>query len=170
MEPQMNADKRRWNPNPMIARMAWTFLACYRVFPRDSAAESFLTLSASIGVHRRLHFCFLALAAVVMPATAADWKPERNVEIVVGTSPGGGQDKTARLVQRILTERRLADAPVSVVNKPGGGGNLGWIYLNQHPADGHFLEIGTTTLLTSHLLGRSTISYSDVTPVAMLLS
>ncbi len=105
-----------------------------------------------------------------MPATAADWKPERNVEIVVGTSPGGGQDKTARLVQRILTERRLADAPVSVVNKPGGGGNLGWIYLNQHPADGHFLEIGTTTLLTSHLLGRSTISYSDVTPVAMLLS
>ena len=136
----------------------------------QNATGLFWTLSAFIGVHRWLHFCLLALAAVAMPATAADWKPERNVEIVVGTSPGGGQDKTARLVQRLFTEKKLTDAPVNVVNKPGGGGNIGWIYLNQHPADSHFLEIGTTTLLTSHLLGRSTISFSDVTPVAMLLS
>ena len=42
-------------------------------------------------------------------AVAADWKPERNVEIIVAVSPGGGQDKTARLVQRLLSERRLAE-------------------------------------------------------------
>jgi len=134
-------------------------------------------------VQRRFYLSFLAalaswrlivvsfsLAVTATGTAAAEWKPERNIEIVVGTSPGGGQDKTARLIQRILTERRLTDAPVTVVNKPGGGGNLGWIYLNQHPADGHFLEIGTTTLLTNHLLGRSTVSHTDVTPVAMLLS
>jgi len=104
------------------------------------------------------------------PAAAQDWKPERAVEIIVGASPGGGQDKTARLVQSILTERRLIDVPVTVANRAGGGGSIGWIYLNQRPGDSHFLELGNTTLLTNHILGRSTISPADVTPVAILLS
>ena len=112
----------------------------------------------------------VSLAAAAASATAADWKPERNVEIIVAVSPGGGQDKTARLVQKILFERRLVEAPVTVVNKPGGGGTIGWTYLTQRPADGHFLEIGNTTLLTNQIVGRTAISHADVSPVAILLS
>ena len=117
-----------------------------------------------------LLFAALAMNAGGAHAAVAQWKPDKNVEIIVGTSPGGGQDKTGRTLHRILVEKHLIDVPVTVVNKPGGGGALAWAYLNQHGGDGHYLEIGTTTLLTNQIIGRSVLVYNDVTPVAMLLS
>ena len=101
---------------------------------------------------------FIVAASAPSTSAAADWKPERNVEIIVAVSPGGGQDKTARLLQKILAERHWVDVPVTVTNKPGGGGTIGWTYLTQRPADGHFLQIGNTTVLTNQLFGRTTIS------------
>jgi putative tricarboxylic transport membrane protein len=114
----------------------------------------------------------LSLVAAIVGAgvAAAEWQPDKNVEIIVGTGPGGGQDKTARTLQRILQERQLLKVPATVVNKPGGGGTVGWTYINQHAGDGHYIEIGNTTLLTNHLIGRSTVSYTDLTPIAMLLA
>ena len=55
-----------------------------------------------------LPFCVrIACAAIVIgligtTATAADWKPERNVEWVVPTGPGSGVDNTARTLQMIM--------------------------------------------------------------------
>jgi len=112
---------------------------------------------------------YVAAFLIAGPA-AAQWKPERNIEIIVGTGPGGGQDKTARTVQHLLTDKRFIEAPVTVVNKPGGGGAVGWAYLNQHAGDAHYAVIGTTTLLTSQITGRSPVSFTDITPLAMLLS
>ena len=112
---------------------------------------------------------YVAAFLIAGPA-AAQWKPERNIEIIVGTGPGGGQDKTARTVQHLLTDKRFIEAPVTVVNKPGGGGAVGWAYLNQHAGDAHYAVIGTTTLLTSQIIGRSPVGFTDITPLAMLLS
>jgi putative tricarboxylic transport membrane protein len=120
----------------------------------------------------RLHCVVIAsalCAAAAIPA-AAQWRPERNVEIIVGTGPGGGQDKTARTLQRIVQELKLLPVPASVVNKPGGGGAVGWTYLNQHAADAHYVEVGNPTLLTNHIIGRSAISYTDFTPLAVLFT
>lgn len=140
-------------------------------------------LSASIGVRRRLIalsrlnassalFALVTLAAGCgeSRAAAAQWKPDKPIEIIVGTGVGGGQDKSARTVQRILQERRLVDVPVAVVNKPGGGGAIGWTYLNQHAGAGHIVYVGNPTLLTNHIVGRSPINYTHVTPLAILLS
>jgi putative tricarboxylic transport membrane protein len=110
--------------------------------------------------------CAIACAS----AMGAEWKPEHNVEIIVGTGPAGGQDKTARTLQRILQEHKLVGAPVIVVNKPGGGGAVGWTYLSQHAGDAHHVEIGNPTLLTNHIIGRSPIGYTDFTPIAILFT
>ena len=119
------------------------------------------------------HVCRLlaALAAAcVLGAGHAQtaWKPEKGVEIVVGTSPGGGQDTSARFLQRLIQERQLVAVPTVVVNKPGGGSSVGYAYLNQHPGDGHFIMLLTVPLITNHILGLSPVSYADLTPLAVL--
>ncbi len=48
----------------------------------------------------------LTIAAVLAVAGGAahaqtTWKPERNIEIMVGSSAGTGTDRTARLIQKI---------------------------------------------------------------------
>ena len=78
----------------------------------------------------------LALLTVAY-AHAQTWKPTRNVELVAPSSAGGGSDNIARLVQKILQEQKLVDAPVSVINKAASGGVVAWNGLNQNPIDGH---------------------------------
>ncbi len=101
---------------------------------------------------------------------AAEWKPDRVVEIIVATGAGGGQDKSARTVQRILQDSKILSVTSTVQNKPGGGGLVAWNYLNQKGADGHFIAIANPTLLTNHITGRSSISYTDMTMIANLFT
>lgn len=111
-----------------------------------------------------------ALTAAAAPSLAqpAAWKPSKPVEIVVGVSPGGGIDRMARTLQKIMQERRLVEVPVNVVNKPGGGGTIAQAYLQQRAGDAHYLEITATSLLTNHITGKSAASHRDYTPIAML--
>ena len=96
------------------------------------------------------------------------WKPEKPVEIIVGTSPGGPQDRTGRLIQKILQEQRLAPTPVNVVNKPGGGGAVGLAYLSQRAGDGHYLMVNATTLFTNYITGKTPLAYTEFTPIAVM--
>ena len=112
----------------------------------------------------------LMLLASAAPAPAQGWSPSRPVEIVVPSAPGGSNDKTARTVERILQEKRLIPTAVVVVNKPGAGNMMTMNYVDQHNADGHYLMIGTPTILTGHIIGTNKLSYQDFTPVASLLN
>ena len=109
-----------------------------------------------------------AMAASGLPAQAQAWQPDRNVEIVINTAPGSGPDVTARLIQKILQERKAVPTSLTVVNKPGGGGAIAYGYLNQHPGDGHFVSIASKSLLTNHISGRATVTYTHLTPLAIL--
>ena len=112
----------------------------------------------------------LLQAAVNLQAQPA-WKPERNVEIVVPSAPGGSNDKTARTVERIIQERRLlSGTTLTVVNKPGGGNLMTINYLIQHPGDAHYVMVGTPTILTNHIIGTSALNYTDFTPIASLFN
>ena len=113
-----------------------------------------------------------ALAVTLIAAegevAAQAWKPERAVEIVVPSTPGGGLDRTGRLFARVVQDRRLSEHPVNVVNKPGGTGTVGLTYLMQHPGDAHYAMIVGQALLTNHIMGRSRLHYADFTPLAIL--
>jgi putative tricarboxylic transport membrane protein len=99
---------------------------------------------------------------------ASSWQPHRNVEIVVSTSPGSGSDTTARFIQKLLVDNKLVAVPVTVMNKPGGGGAIGATYLNQHAGNGHYVMVTSPSLLANEITGRTKIKYTDVTPLAQL--
>ena len=64
----------------------------------------------------RLAFAFAVVCSVFAASVAAqNWKPEQNVEISVGTGPGGGADRTARFIQRLIQEKKLMPQAVTVV-------------------------------------------------------
>lgn len=110
----------------------------------------------------------LAFAMLCAPAHAQPaWRPDRAVEIVVGSSPGGGTDLTARVLQKVLQERQLVGSAI-VVNKPGGGQTVAWVYMNQHAGDGHYISIVNEPLLTNRIMGVSPLAYEDFTPIALL--
>ncbi len=114
--------------------------------------------------------CVFAGALVFAPllARAQTWKPEKPVEIIIGTSPGGPQDRQGRLLQRIFQERKLFEQPASVVNKPGGGGAIGLAYMAQRKGDGHLMQIVAQSLISNHISGRSKLNYTDFTPLATI--
>lgn len=103
-------------------------------------------------------------------AFAADWKPEKAIEIVVGVTPGGPIDTSARLIQKILQDKRLLALPVSVTNRPGANNALAWIYLNQHAGDGHYLAMTLPNIVTNRITGTHELNYTDITPLAQLNS
>jgi len=109
----------------------------------------------------------MASALWAYDARAQAWKPERNVELIVPGGAGGGQDRTARIMQKVMQEG-LVPTSVSVVNRAGGGSNIAYVYLNQFAGDGHYLASATATLLTNHILGTSPLNYTHFTPVSVL--
>jgi putative tricarboxylic transport membrane protein len=109
-------------------------------------------------------FIVLTLAAA---SAYAQWKPEKPVEYVVGFAAGGGNDKTARVMQKIWKESKWLEN-ILVVNKVGGGGALSYTYTNQHPGDAHYIAVAQMGLVTNHLLGRSPMHFNDLTPLAMV--
>jgi putative tricarboxylic transport membrane protein len=114
----------------------------------------------------------LALAGAVTPAQAQSgaWRPEKTVEIVLPSAAGSSLDAASRTFQRILTENRIVDVPVVVVNKPGGGGSISTAYLDQHAGDPHYIYLAVMSLLNNHILGRSKANYDSYTPLAMVFS
>ncbi len=109
------------------------------------------------------------LAAAAAPAFAQGWAPQKNVEIVAASGPGGSNDNTARTIERILTSTRLVPTTVTVVNKPGGGGTIAGTYVAQRAGDPHYLLIATSGIASNHIIGASPLTPADFTPIAMML-
>ncbi len=107
--------------------------------------------------------CCVLSSSIAFPASA--WKPDQRIEIVVGVSAGAGSDTTAREMHKLLTEKKLIDANASVLNKPGGGGAIALNYLAQQAGNGHIVMVTSPTMLTNHITGRTTLNYTDTTPL-----
>ena len=105
---------------------------------------------------------------LVSPVWAqSGWRPEKQVEIILPTAPGGGNDAVARLMAKALHDLKLVTTPVLVMNKPGGNQSLSVAYLAQHPGDPHYLLQATSTLFTNQIQGLTTARYGDFPPLAL---
>lgn len=121
-----------------------------------------------INLKRVVITCTMTVAIFATGVYAQEWQPDKNVEIVINTAPGSGQDAIGRFMQRLLQELRLVPTSLTVANKPGGGGAIAYGYMNQHAGDGNYVAIASKSLLTNHIMGRTKVTYTNLTPLAIL--
>lgn len=101
---------------------------------------------------------------------AAAWQPHRPIEIVVPSAPGGGLDLVARTLQSVIQQENLSSKPVTIMNRPGGGGTVSIAYINSHEGDGHYVTVQALPLITNRITGLSTVGIDDVTPLSVLVT
>ena len=121
---------------------------------------------------KRRDFLTAACAGALASRTAfaqAAWKPTRPVALVVGATPGGSLDLTARLIQHIWDQQRAIGQPVIVVNKAGAGQGLAWDYMRDKGTQGHAIALGGPNLISNQITGVHPIGPQDVKTIAMLL-
>ena len=98
------------------------------------------------------------------------WKPEREIEIVAGTPPGGGLDRSARALAKAIESNRLLDVPVKVVNVGGDGGRKAWAHMDRYAGDGHIIGISSPNMAADYLTGVTTSDPDRFSPLAILYS
>ena len=123
-------------------------------------------------ITRNLMVLIGALAASTGLPTAsfaAEWKPTKEVELVVPNSAGGGNDLLARSVAKILVDEKLVPTPVVVVNKPGGAQAVGIAYAaTTRAADPHTLVLISTGSQVTPLSVKNAKGVRDLQPLAIL--
>ena len=97
-----------------------------------------------------------------------DWSPDKPLEIVAGTPPGGGLDRTARALLKTIEAHDLSRVPVRVKNVPGDGARNAWRYMDERRGDPYVVSISHPNLTTDRLVGLATFDHRDYTPIAVL--
>lgn len=111
-----------------------------------------------------------ALTAAMPNAALAEWEPERPIEFVIQTPPGGGSDIYTRIWTGVIDELGLSPVPVTPVNMPGGAGAVALTYLYQQAGDPHYVTPTLNSVITTPLLQTIPVMYpsQDLTPVAQM--
>ena len=121
----------------------------------------------------RRQFLHLAAGAAVLPAFSklsnAQTYPARPIRLVIGYTPGGSADLTARLMGQWLSER-LGQSFV-VENRPGGGTNIATEAVVRAPPDGYNLLLAApANAINATLYDKLNFNFlRDTEPVAGII-
>jgi len=93
------------------------------------------------------------LALVSVPGaqaqqTGGSWKPEGNVEFVVGAGAGGENDRIARAIQHVLTKEHLVDS-MTVLNRPGAAQTIAINYLASKKGDANVIGLASGSFINA---------------------
>jgi tripartite-type tricarboxylate transporter receptor subunit TctC len=121
-------------------------------------------MSASRAVVSQL-LAILAGLAVLPAVLAQDSFPAaRPIEFVVLFPAGSSADVTARVLAEGMG--RQLGTQIVVVNRPGGGGAVGYKYAVQQAPDGHHLVWSSNAISTTYHTGMLPFDYKSFLPVA----
>lgn len=115
-----------------------------------------------------LFVAIVATLIIALPISAFAWEPTKSVEFVIPAGTGGGADQMARLIQGVVIKHNLMKQPMVVVNKSGGAGGEGFLYVKGAKNDPHKIIITLSNLFTTPLATGIPFNWNDLTPVAML--
>jgi tripartite-type tricarboxylate transporter receptor subunit TctC len=115
----------------------------------------------------------IAIAATAIISASAQEDPSkyptRAIHIIVGFTPGGGNDIIARIVGQKLSES--FGQPVIIENKPGGGAIVATEYVAKADPDGYTLLVGASGAMAINPAVYAKLPYDsirDFVPVSEL--
>jgi tripartite-type tricarboxylate transporter receptor subunit TctC len=117
---------------------------------------------------RQLIFGLCAIVLLGVPAFAQTY-PTRPIRLIVGYSPGGGNDLIARIVAAKLQEK--LGQPVIVDNRPGAQSIVAAEAVAKAPSDGYTLLVAPSGPMTINPAVYAKLSYSpqrDFAPISLL--
>ena len=100
--------------------------------------------------------------------TADAWEPTRPVEFIIPAGTGGGADVMARFISPLISKYKFSPTPFIVINKSGGAGGEGFLYVKGKSKDPHTIIITLDNLFTTPLSTGLPFNWRDMTPVARL--
>jgi putative tricarboxylic transport membrane protein len=95
---------------------------------------------------------------------AAGWQPDGDVTMVVPFAAGGGSDRAGRALAAAL-EAAAPDVSVTVENREGGSGAVGYSYFLARNGDAETLLATETALLALPASGNVEFTFEDFTPI-----
>jgi putative tricarboxylic transport membrane protein len=112
---------------------------------------------------------FFSLVLINLSAgTVNAWEPTKPVEFIVPAGTGGGADVMARFISPIISKYKLAPHPFIVVNKSGGAGAEGFLYVKGKSKDPYTIIITLDNLFTTPMATGVPFNWKEMTPVARL--
>src|SRR5437868_8127934 len=112
----------------------------------------------------------VATITVTVAATGAcaqqAWRPEGNVEFVVGAGAGGENDRIARAIQHALTKEHLVHS-MTVLNRPGAAQTIAISYLAGRKGDANAIGLASGSFINAIARSGSTL-HRNVTPLIKL--
>ncbi|TQV78571.1 Bug family tripartite tricarboxylate transporter substrate binding protein [Denitrobaculum tricleocarpae] len=113
----------------------------------------------------------VALALTATPiALANESYPSEPLNYVIAFGPGGGNDLMSRTLVGILNQYDLYDRDISVENRDGGSGAVGFSYVKRQKGSPYFATSTSGNFLATPLVSNTDWTYADFTPVALLAS
>ena len=94
--------------------------------------------------------------------------PERPITMIVAYGAGGGTDVAARSLVPFI--ERYLDASITVVNRPGAGGEVGFTALSQAEPDGYTIGfLNTPNLVTIPIERETRYQLESFAPIANIV-
>ena len=121
----------------------------------------------------RRQFLQLAAGAAVLPAVSnaarAETWPARPIRLIIGYTPGGSADLTARLMGQWLSER--LGQPFVIENRPGGGTNIATEAVVRAAPDGYtLLLVAPANAINATLYDKLNFNFlRDIDPIAGII-
>lgn len=116
----------------------------------------------------RLALALMLARLALAPALPAIAAAQPAVTIMAPAAPGGGWDQTARVMQQVLRETRLAPQ-VQVLNAAGAAGTIGLArFVQSERGNPHALLVTGLVMVSGIATNRPPVTLADVTPLARL--
>jgi putative tricarboxylic transport membrane protein len=112
----------------------------------------------------------VTITAVATPALAQAKYPARPIEVVVPFAPGGGTDNLMRTIVGIIDENKWSPVPLTVNNRAGGSGAVGYTYLINKKGDPHVIAGAAPTIVSAKVEGRLPADHRDGMTTLMIVA